>query len=268
MTDKHVLIADSVSIRRGKKAVLKNLSFSLAACEVMTVIGPNGAGKSTLIAALGGSLKENVTTGSVDLAGQDIYRYSIKEKAQRLAVLSQNTRLDFPFTVAEVVALGRTPHTTGLEIDEKIVFDVCALLELDHMLARCYSQLSGGEQQRVQLARVLAQVWQLNDQSEKKWPRVLLLDEPSTALDLKNQNLLVAAIKTIADQGVAVVAVAHDINLALEYSDKFLCMSEGELVACGNANEVIRAEILEPVFSVSLTLVPCPHKNTPIVTFL
>jgi len=283
MNDSKLLTVGSLSVARSNIKILNNINFSLLAGEVMTIIGPNGAGKSTLIAAIGGSLSAPLQAGSILLQDKNINDFSINEKAQRVAVLSQHTQLDFPFSVAEVIALGRIPHTTGMIADEEIVLAVSKLLELNHLLARSYLQLSGGEKQRVQLARVLAQLWRRDGRKEGRReergegegqsqevnspPRLLLLDEPSAAFDLKNQRLLVNVIRAVAQQGVAIITVAHDLNLALEYSTKFLCLSEGSLVACGSADEVIRPEILDPVFSVKVKIIDGLPGDIPFVRF-
>lgn len=279
MNDSKLLTVDSLSVTRNKVNVLNNISFSLLAGEVMTVIGPNGAGKSTLIAAIAGSLRVPLKGGTVYLQDKNINDLSINEKAQCIAVLSQHTQLDFPFSVAEVIALGRIPHSTGMIADEEVVLAVSDLLELSHLLTRSYLQLSGGEKQRVQLARVLAQLWRRDGRLEGRSegiqdgrdedgnPRLLLLDEPSAAFDLKNQRLLVNVIRAVAKQGVAIITVAHDLNLALEYSTKFLCLSDGSIVACGPADQVIRPEILDPVFSVKVNIIDGLSDGIPFVRF-
>jgi ABC-type hemin transport system ATPase subunit len=187
-----MLAAHHVTLRVGRKALLNDVSLAFNPGEVLALIGPNGAGKSTLLKAVAGELTP--TTGVVELEQKPLAAWSLQERARRRAVLPQHSMLDFPFTVLEVVLLGRSPHGGGASVhDHYIARQALAAVEAAHLEQRLYPTLSGGERQRVQLARVLAQIWEpLPDGTA----RYLLLDEPTASLDLAHQHATLAWIPT------------------------------------------------------------------------
>ncbi len=232
----------SIHLERGGRPVLEDVSIELPGGSVTAIVGPNGAGKSTLLAVASGELLPS--RGQVSLAGRLMSRWAPGELATKRAVLPQASTLEFAFTVDEVVRLGRLPHLSSKRTDDRIARAALAKVGLDGFGARSYLQLSGGERQRVQLARVLAQVW------ESSANRVLLLDEPTAALDLVHQHSTLALARSMASEGVAVAVVLHDLNLAAQYADRIALMSRGALRVVGSPQDVLRPSILEPVYSI------------------
>lgn len=180
------------------------------------MLGPNGAGKSSLLGALSGELSAH--QGRVLLDQRELAQWEGMQRAQRLAVLPQASSLDFAFRVEEVVGLGRLPHQTGRIRDAQIVSAALAAADVGHLRDRSYLALSGGERQRVHLARVLAQLWPGQEGQS------LLLDEPTSALDPLHQHVTLQAIRAFAEQGVAVLVILHDLNLAARYCDRVLLL--------------------------------------------
>lgn len=224
--------------------LLDSINLDVHAGEVMALVGPNGAGKSTLLKAISGEHK--LSAGSVYLHGQNIDDWAPRELARFTSVLPQKSVLEFPFTAREVIALGRTPQDTGSELDNRIVDQVLNYLDVEHLSDRLYPLLSGGEQQRVQLARVLAQIWQPVEQ-----PRLLILDEPSSYFDLAHQQLLVRLVRELAASNVAIVVVLHDLNLAMSCADSIAVLCCGQLDTVGPPDKVLDAETIRRVFGVN-----------------
>lgn len=237
--------------------LLDSVSFELAAGEVMGIIGPNGAGKSTLLKALANELPYQ---GEVEIDG---LAQRASERARQFAVLPQQSLLNFPYRVSDVVHLGRIPHATGHDIDSDIVNDALALMDVSYLRDRLYTELSGGEKQRVQLARVFAQIWRAQDAGNGT--RLLLLDEPTAALDLGHQRDLLNAVTLLAEQGVAVIMVLHDINLAIRYADKLLALLCSEAIAYGSTSEVATEALMEKLFGIQVTLLSHPETGKPVV---
>lgn len=238
-----VLQARNITQKIEGVELLSDITLDIQPGEVVALIGPNGSGKTTLLKTLSG--EQQPGNGSVRFHNQCLQDWSKKELAQHMAVLPQKSVLNFPFTSSEVVALSRTPHDSGKEIDAKIVAEVLDYLDAGYLAERLYTNLSGGEQQRVQLARVLAQVW-----NEVEYPRLLILDEPSSFFDLSHQQMLVDLVRGLAKKNIAVLVVLHDINLAMSCADRVAVLSCGRLAAFGETEAVITTEMLESVFSV------------------
>lgn len=237
--------------------LVRDVSCRLSAGEVLAVIGPNGAGKSSLLRAISG---EWSSTGEVEIAG---LAEDAKLRARQLSVLSQSSVLSFPYRVCEVVALGRIPHQSGQHIDEQIIRAALALMDIDYLYDARYPQLSGGEKQRVQLARVLAQVWRAED--AQQGVRLLLLDEPTAALDLGHQQSLLQAVREFAAQGVAIVMVLHDVNLAARYADQVLALRCGQVHALGKPSAVITAELMSELYDIQARIIQHPQSQTPML---
>ena len=159
--------------------------------------------------------------------------------------------------------MARIPHNTGRHCDEQIVKDALKLMDISFLTNRLYTELSGGEKQRVQLARVLAQIWNAEDAQSQS--RLLLLDEPTTALDLGHQQQLMMAIRKLAGQGVTIVMVLHDLNLAAHYADSILAMQCSQRLAFGDAKEVITAPNIKSLFAVDTNIIMHPENGTPVV---
>lgn len=225
----------------GIPARLAPLEFAWAGGQLVALLGPNGSGKSTLLGALAGILPAE---GAVLLGGEVLTDLSWPELARRRAMLPQRQPQLFHIPVFQVLSLGLDEE--GLpEAQGRAVAEICAALELDTLLARDFSRLSGGEQQRVLIARTLLQLWPgLNTDG-----RVLLLDEPLAGLDLHHQLALLRLLKQLAGQGLLVVIAIHDINLAIDWADRILCLQQGRVVSEGGV-DVIDEALLERVFQI------------------
>ena len=264
-----ILEINNVGIRFGGLQALGDVNLSIKENSVHAIIGPNGVGKTTLLKAIAGDYVFDHE--KVQLFGeQDVdleARFDRKNRAKRVAVLPQYSELQFPFSVEEVVALGRTPHSTSQEENEKIVRDVMSLMRIDALQHSRYTELSGGEKQRVQLARVFAQIWldsaqeiMSDSEDEKIIPhRLLLLDEPSAALDFQFQQYFVDVLKYLASSGVAILIASHDINLSLKYTDMFIAMSDGAIYKQGSESEVITENVIKKLFDVDVSIVMHPN---------
>ncbi|WP_369379398.1 heme ABC transporter ATP-binding protein [Streptomyces sp. cg36] len=252
--------ARGVRVSLGGRAVLDGVSVAARAGQVLALVGPNGAGKSTLLGALAGDLA--ATAGEVLVDGRPLADWSPGELALRRAVLPQSAALSFPFAVEEVVRMGRAPWA-GVrtadgryreDADDEVVAAAMAATEVAAFAARPCAALSGGERARVALARVLAQ----------RAP-VLLLDEPTAALDLRHQELVLRLCRERAGAGDAVVVVLHDLGLAAAYADRVAVLCSGAVAAEGAPAEVFDPELLGRVYRQPVEVFPHPRTGVPLV---
>ncbi len=248
-----------LSLTLGGVECLDGIDLRLKAGEVLAVLGPNGAGKTSLLRCATGLWSP--ARGRVEFNGRSLDQWPLRDRARLLAVLPQSPVLDFPFTVEEVLLLGRIPHATGRGRDLAIAEAAMDQTDVAHLRRRDYRHLSGGEKQRVQLARVLAQIWEPVDGGD----RLLVLDEPSTSLDLAHQQLLVQTVHLLADRGIGVLLVVHDLNLAARCADRILLLRAGRVAATGRPVEVLQSETLRSVFDVDVTLVEHRDSRAPLV---
>jgi iron complex transport system ATP-binding protein len=226
--------------------VLSDVNLTLSAGELVVVIGPNGAGKSTLLRVLAGTLPPRL--GHVSLLGRDLARLDRRTVAQQLAVVPETGEVALGFRVEQVVMMGRTPHQSGLQLasaaDVAAVEEAMAMTGTEHLRGRPVSELSGGEQKLVALARALAQT-----------PTVLLLDEPSARLDPHHAVALFEMIIGQArSRGLACLAIAHDLNLAAAFADRVVLLSNGTVRASGGVGEVMTEEHLHQTFGPNLRI--------------
>jgi iron complex transport system ATP-binding protein len=242
--------------------LLQGINLKLDAGEILGVIGANGAGKSTLLQLLAGDL--DADGGSIELMERPLSRWRGPTRAQCLAVLPQLSLLNFPYTVEEVISLGRSPHSTGRKRDAEIVAQVMEATDTARLEGRIYTQLSGGEKQRVQLARVFAQIWQ----NDGHTPRLLLLDEPTAALDLAHQKLILESLRALAATGCAVIIVAHDFNLISSIADQITVLGDGRQLAQGSPETVLTTEIFQQAFDIEVALDKHPRTGRPLVISL
>lgn len=239
------------------KTLLQAASACFAAGQVSAILGPNGAGKSTLMSVLTGQRQPG--GGQVRLAGQALVGYSPQDLARVRACVAQETQVAFEFTVREVVELGRYPHRgQPARHEAAIAVQAMQTTAVEHLADRPLNTLSGGEKARVHLARALAQVWEpvtgIAGGGSTRW---LLLDEPTAALDLQHQHRMLQLARDWArQQGVGVVAVLHDLNLALRYSDRCVVLQGGRLVASGVTDEVLTPACIHRVWGVHAHPVP------------
>lgn len=248
-----LLEAVDVVVEVPGKTLLQAPSARFVAGQVSAILGPNGAGKSTLMSVLTGQRQPG--GGQVCLAGQTLAGYSPQDLARARACVAQETQVAFEFTVREVVELGRYPHRRQPARHEAaIAMQAMQATAVEHLADRPLNTLSGGEKARVHLARALAQVW---ENTSMPGPRWLLLDEPTAALDLQHQHRMLQLARDWArQQGVGVVAVLHDLNLALRYSDRCVVLQGGQLVASGATAEVLTPACIYQVWGVRARPVP------------
>ena len=239
--------------------VLTDVSIAVAPGKVTALIGQNGAGKSTLLKALSGELTPD--QGKVSLHDKPIRDWPGQDRARLLSVLPQQHALNFEFRVEEVVALGRYPHGTGHQRDRQIVQEALALCDLSPFSKRSIDDISGGERQRVHLARVLAQIWE----SQPEGPCFLLLDEPTTGLDLSHQQALFKAVQHFARREVGILLVVHDLNLAARYADRVVLMHQGHIAEQGTPDEVFKADTLQRYFDLAVTVLRHPRHDCPLI---
>lgn len=239
----------------GGAPVLRGVDLEVHAGEVLSLVGPNGAGKSTLLAALSGDAVPR--EGAAELWGRPVGDWSPDQVARRRAVLPQAHRVSFPFTVADVVAMGRAPWSGSAtaEEDERLVAEAMEQTEVGGFAARPFTSLSGGEQARAMLARVIAQDTGL-----------VLLDEPTAALDLRHQEMVGRACRDLAGRGRAVVVVLHDLDLAAAYSDRCALMDRGRIASVGAPVEVFDADRIGEVYRQPVTVEPDAGTGAPRVT--
>jgi len=255
----------SFSYLRGKRAeseeVLKELSCLILSGRVLGILGPNGSGKSTLLKLLARVLRPQ--TGTIELLGESLSGLSQLDVAKRVALVPQETLQVFPFTIAEMVLMGRSPHHQGWggwhwedAQDWAVAQKSMEELDVAHLGHRLVTEVSGGERQRAVIARALVQE-----------PKILLLDEPTAFLDLHHQLDIARIIKRLnRERRLTVVLVSHDLNLASQYCDQVLMLNHGRLVAFGTPQTVIKPEVIEEVYGCTVLVDRHPQSGLPRVS--
>ncbi len=235
--------------------VLDDLSFEVAAGNFFIIIGPNGSGKTTLLKLLVGLL--TLKAGQIRLLSNSLTDYTASSLARRIAYVPQSVPVEFPFTVTQVVLMGRSPHLGLLgfegQSDLRMAHDAMNITDVAHLAERRLDQLSGGEQQRVFIARAICQQ-----------PQVLLLDEPTAALDLSHQVRLMDLMERLkTEQGVTVIMVSHDLNMASMYADRLVLLSRGRIACSGKPEQVMDFDLLEQVYDCKLLVDQSPLGDYP-----
>ncbi|WP_370311977.1 heme ABC transporter ATP-binding protein [Sagittula sp.] len=251
------LIAEDIRVFYGRREALRGVSLRAEPREFTAIVGPNGSGKSTLLGALTASLPYS---GRVMLNGRDIDGLKPWELSSERAVLPQASRLAFPFTVLEVVRLGVQAGTAGDR--PEVPMQALARVGLEHYAERTFQELSGGEAQRVMLARVLAQVWSPVEDGRPRW---LLLDEPVSCLDIAHQLQVMEIARKFARAGGGVIAVMHDLNLTAMFADRVAVLAEGQRLAFGTPREVFCDGILSRAYGCDLRVSAPPPVGTPYI---
>lgn len=242
-----MLQLQDVTVKAGGRAIVSRVSLALRAGELTALLGPNGAGKSTLMKVMTGELAPE--SGQVRFHGRSLAEWTPSELARHRAVLPHSNQLAFPFTVFEVVRLGVEARGSRVGL-EREVSAALERVDLAGFGARRFSELSGGEQQRVHLARVLSQIGA--PVGEDGRPRLLFLDEPTSSLDIRHQIAVLEIARTFSRAGGAVLAIVHDLNLAAAFADRIAIMERGHLAADGTPRAVFTSEVLETVFGLPL----------------
>ncbi|WP_338830814.1 heme ABC transporter ATP-binding protein [Bradyrhizobium sp. 27S5] len=242
-----LLEAQSVSMTVGGTTLVDAVSLQIGAGEMVAIVGPNGAGKSTLLRMLSGDLRP--FRGSIRLKQRDLHGYGPRELAQHRAMLSQHVNVTFPFTVEEIVSMGagESPRAAARNLVEAALDEV----GLAHFRSRQLPTLSGGEQQRAHFARVLVQ---LTCGEALHGPGLLLLDEPTSSLDLRHQIDLVETARLRAGRGTAVIAILHDLNLAMRFADRILLLHRGRLAVDGDRAAAMQTETLRKIFEIDVAI--------------
>lgn len=230
--------------------VLRDISSAFAAGEFVALVGPNGAGKSTLLKIMAGLIRGY--RGSVEFCGKDLSRLTSRDLAKRIAFVPQETHMVFPFTVSEIVMMGRLPHRSGVLFDSprdlQWTREAMMLTDTAAMSGKSFNELSGGERQRVVLASALAQD-----------PEVLLLDEPTVYLDLKHQMQFYDILERLnAERRMTIVSVTHDVNLAARYAPRMIAVRSGTFAVDGTPDEVLTPQHLYDIFEITAAVLKRP----------
>lgn len=241
--------ARAISVTRRNRKILNGADITVMPGKIVAIVGPNGAGKSTLLKSLSGEIQP--TSGEVFLDGKLLKNWKPEELARRRAVLPQSVSVSFPFTVAEIVALGILSKMTRRE-QETMVARALKAVELPDFAPRFYDELSGGERQRVQLARVFAQLWSGGENG------FLLLDEPTSNLDLSHQLLTLELARAHAGTGAGVICVLHDLNLAAMVADEIVALKEGRVIAAGSPASVVTGALVSELYGVTCSVSDVP----------
>ena len=247
--------ATGIEVQRGDRTVLRGVDLTAGAHELVALVGPNGAGKSTLLAVLSGDVAP--TKGTVTMGGKPLADWSTMSLARTRAVLPQNQTVAFPLTVSEVVRMGRAPYHRRPESahDDEVIAGAMAEMAIDDLADRRLPSLSGGEQARVSFARVLAQA-----------TPVLLLDEPTAALDVRFQELVLQAVARRVRDGATAVVVVHDLALAAAYATRVVLLHDGDIVADGPSAVVLNPDQLTRVYEHPIEVIAHPDTGAPMIT--
>ena len=249
--------AKNIHVKFGSRVVLNHIHLELFSGQVTALLGPNGAGKSTLLKVLSDEIPNQADITLFDTLRQD---WPKAELAKHLGMLPQHSNLSFPFLAHEVVELGAIPLNLPTKQSREIAIKHMEQTDVSHLAQRVYPSLSGGEKQRLHLARVLTQL----EHGDKQ--KILLLDEPTSALDLAHQHATLKIARRIADQEQAtVVIVLHDLNLAAQYADRMVVLNNGAIVADGEPEQVMNTEMIADVYGYDAIVAPHPTLGFPVM---
>ncbi|MCS7266016.1 MAG: ABC transporter ATP-binding protein [Armatimonadetes bacterium] len=252
-----LLSIHNITVAYASQIVLKDVSFEIRQGDLVVVLGPNGAGKTTLLRTIAKVVSPKV--GTVLLDGQDVFSMKTKQLMKMISVVPQAGSSVFSFTVQDIVAMGRTPHIPPLaplsQRDWQVIREAMEATDVWDLRDRLFTEISGGEQRRVLIAKALAQE-----------PKILLLDEPTANLDLHYQLEVVELVQRLnREQGITVIAVLHDLNIAAMLGQKFVLMHKGQIYAMGEADEVLTPQNIQQVYGVPVIVTRHPLNGRPIV---
>jgi iron complex transport system ATP-binding protein len=250
--------ARNISLSVDSRSLLKAVDLNVVPGQFTAIAGPNGAGKTSLLKVLSGEQVRH--SGEVSINGVSTSMYAPSELALVRAVLPQSASVQFSFSVRQIVQMGRQPHRSSGSRTREVVEEVMDVTGVAGWADRNFLTLSGGEQQRVQLARVLAQVWEVQD-----LPRYILLDEPTSSLDLAQQQMIFGLVKRTCERNIGVVAIVHDLNQVTQFADKLYFLKEGSIVAGGEAREVFTKSIIEETYCCRVNVYHDPCTNCPYI---
>lgn len=253
-----LLKIDNLDFLYQSSKVLDEVTFEVKSGEFLGIMGPNGSGKTTLLRCISNVLSPQV--GTVFIDGKNVQKLSKKEIAKKIGVVPQTSNIDFAFTVAELVLMGRTPHVERFKSENTYDFEITEkamkLTNILHLAERTFDELSGGEKQRVIIARALAQE-----------PQILLLDEFTVHLDINSQFEILKLVRNLSkEKEIVVMAVFHDLNLAAQYSDKLILLDNGKIISMGLPEEVLTPENIQKAYHIDAIVKRHPITNTPHVT--
>lgn len=256
----NILQIDNLSFSYGGISVLSDISFTVSAGSFFIILGPNGSGKTTLLKLISGIRKHQ--QGMIHVLDKPVLHYSRKSLARKMAHVQQNPSVDFSFTVFELVLMGRAPHLGMLgverEKDIQLAKQAISFTGIEHLTDRKLDQLSGGEQQRVFIARAICQE-----------PEIILLDEPTASLDLAHQIRVMDLMrKLMEEKNITVLMVSHDVNLAAMYADELLLLSKGRIIKMGTPDDVLTYQTLEKAYNCKLLVDHSPLGDFPRITLV
>ncbi|WP_275784268.1 heme ABC transporter ATP-binding protein [Pararhizobium gei] len=255
-----MISVQNLSVRLSGKQVLHGIELEAPAGQMTAIVGPNGSGKTTSLKAIAGEI---AYSGTISINGRDIATLKPWELAMKRAVLPQSTVISFPFTVREIIRMGLSVGTAvGPAEMDRIVREALEAVDLSGFAGRFYQELSGGEQQRVQLARALCQIWEPVVDGE---PTFLLLDEPVSSLDIRHQLTIMRLAGNFCRRGGGVIAIMHDLNLTAMFADRMVMLRNGRVYADGAPGKVMTDAVMEAVFGCAMRVSALPSNGVPFV---
>lgn len=255
-----MLTVNQLSLSRSGKPLLDQVSLSIKPGQLTIVLGPNGAGKSTLLKCCSGALQAD--TGHIHLDDKPLADWSLADLAKKRAVLTQQIHMPFTLTVKEVVSLGLAPWSLSDDQANHVIHDTLVEVGMGDTGTRVYASLSGGEQQRIQLARVLVQIYADPNQHPQA-AKYLLLDEPISALDLHQQQRVLRLLKTLSQKGLGILCILHDINLAALYGDQLVLLEQGKITFNSEPSQLAQGKQIETTYQADLIRLSHPDTQLP-----